>query len=51
MAFARSSSALGDWNWYLPKWLEWIPQFNAEGQPPVPPPQSEAKPTSEAGRA
>ncbi len=18
---------LGDWNWYLPKWLEWIPHF------------------------
>jgi uncharacterized membrane protein YdfJ with MMPL/SSD domain len=17
---------LGDWNWYLPSWLEWIPQ-------------------------
>jgi len=17
---------LGEWNWYLPKWLEWIPQ-------------------------
>jgi RND superfamily putative drug exporter len=17
---------LGDWNWYLPRWLEWIPQ-------------------------
>jgi putative drug exporter of the RND superfamily len=18
---------LGDWNWYLPKWLEWLPQL------------------------
>ena len=18
---------LGDWNWYLPKWLEWLPHF------------------------
>ncbi len=22
---------LGDWNWYLPKWLEWLPRFSAEG--------------------
>jgi uncharacterized membrane protein YdfJ with MMPL/SSD domain len=21
-----SMTLLGDWNWYLPKWLEWIPQ-------------------------
>jgi putative drug exporter of the RND superfamily len=21
-----SMQVLGDWNWYLPKWLEWIPQ-------------------------
>jgi RND superfamily putative drug exporter len=20
---------LGDWNWYLPKWLEWLPQLDA----------------------
>ena len=19
---------LGDWNWYLPKWLEWLPQLS-----------------------
>jgi len=19
---------LGDWNWYLPTWLEWLPQLN-----------------------
>jgi uncharacterized membrane protein YdfJ with MMPL/SSD domain len=22
---------LGDWNWYLPKWLEWIPHFEHGG--------------------
>ena len=33
---------LGDWNWYLPKWLEWIPQFSHDEKaakveaPPVP---------------
>jgi uncharacterized membrane protein YdfJ with MMPL/SSD domain len=21
---------LGDWNWYLPKWLEWLPQVKPE---------------------
>jgi uncharacterized membrane protein YdfJ with MMPL/SSD domain len=28
---------LGDWNWYLPKWLEWLPQGpSLEGQAPPP---------------
>jgi RND superfamily putative drug exporter len=22
---------LGEWNWYLPKWLEWLPKFEIEG--------------------
>jgi RND superfamily putative drug exporter len=22
---------LGDWNWYLPKWLEWLPQLEHDG--------------------
>jgi uncharacterized membrane protein YdfJ with MMPL/SSD domain len=22
---------LGDWNWYLPRWLEWMPNFHVEG--------------------
>jgi uncharacterized membrane protein YdfJ with MMPL/SSD domain len=21
---------LGEWNWYLPRWLEWLPRFEAE---------------------
>jgi uncharacterized membrane protein YdfJ with MMPL/SSD domain len=24
---------LGDWNWYLPRWLEWLPSLSAEGAP------------------
>ena len=24
---------LGEWNWYLPRWLEWLPRFDAERQP------------------
>ena len=23
-------SLLGEWNWYLPSWLEWLPRLNAE---------------------
>ena len=22
---------LGDWNWYFPNWLGWLPQINVEG--------------------
>src|SRR3954468_24063722 len=33
---------LGDWNWYLPSWLEWLPRIGGEGgappRPPDPPP-------------
>jgi RND superfamily putative drug exporter len=35
---------LGDWNWYLPKWLEWLPHFEHGGSvekikaPPAPAP-------------
>jgi RND superfamily putative drug exporter len=32
---------LGDRNWYLPKWLHWIPDLRVEGRPahiPVPEP-------------
>jgi RND superfamily putative drug exporter len=26
-----SMKLLGEWNWYLPKWLEWLPRFDGEG--------------------
>ena len=26
---------LGRWNWYLPRWLEWLPRLEAEGQQPT----------------
>lgn len=26
-----SMKLLGEWNWYLPKWLEWLPRVSAEG--------------------
>ncbi len=24
---------LGEWNWYLPRWLEWLPHLNVESKP------------------
>jgi uncharacterized membrane protein YdfJ with MMPL/SSD domain len=30
-----SMKLLGDWNWYLPSWLEWLPRFDvSEGEAP-----------------
>jgi uncharacterized membrane protein YdfJ with MMPL/SSD domain len=29
---------LGDWNWYLPKWLEWLPRLEHEERRPAAPP-------------
>ncbi|MCA9860099.1 MAG: MMPL family transporter, partial [Thermomicrobiales bacterium] len=31
---------LGDWNWYLPKWLEWLPDLRIEGTPMESEPQA-----------
>jgi len=27
---------LGEWNWYLPRWLEWLPRFEPEEPVAVP---------------
>jgi RND superfamily putative drug exporter len=24
---------LGAWNWYLPRWLDWLPRMRVEGEP------------------
>jgi uncharacterized membrane protein YdfJ with MMPL/SSD domain len=32
-----SMKLLGEWNWYLPKWLEWLPRLEHEKQPAAPP--------------
>jgi putative drug exporter of the RND superfamily len=34
---------LGDWNWYLPKWLDWLPRLEHEAQV-QPRPTVEAEP-------
>ena len=38
---------LGKWNWYLPKWLEWLPHVGIEGAPAPKPsgaPQPQGRP-------
>jgi uncharacterized membrane protein YdfJ with MMPL/SSD domain len=39
-----SMKLLGDWNWYLPRWLEWLPRVGAErdAAPPIEPRDPEA---------
>lgn len=37
-----SMAVLGDWNWYLPTWLEWLPRVGeGRGEGPTDRPQSE----------
>jgi uncharacterized membrane protein YdfJ with MMPL/SSD domain len=39
-----SMKLLGDWNWYLPRWLEWLPRFDvSESEAPA---KAEPAPTS-----
>jgi RND superfamily putative drug exporter len=35
---------LGDWNWYLPSWLQWLPRIGTEGEIP---PEPEVEPERE----
>jgi uncharacterized membrane protein YdfJ with MMPL/SSD domain len=39
-----SMRLLGDWNWYLPSWLEWLPHFDASDSEVAP--QTPATPVS-----
>ncbi len=39
-----SMKLLGDWNWYLPSWLEWLPHFEHGDSAEPPPPKVEAPP-------
>jgi len=27
---------LGEWNWYLPRWLRWLPEVPLAAPPPAP---------------
>ena len=31
-----SMTLLGDWNWYLPSWLEWLPHVGPVAAPALP---------------
>jgi uncharacterized membrane protein YdfJ with MMPL/SSD domain len=33
---------LGDWNWYLPRWLDWLPRLQVEGGTPITPSSTSA---------
>ena len=33
---------LGDRNWYLPRWLRWLPEVHVEGSPSLPITQPQA---------
>ncbi len=35
---------LGDWNWYLPRWLEWLPRIGATEAAPTPSPPARHTP-------
>ena len=45
-----SMKLLGDWNWYLPRWLEWLPHVGAEGDAALPamPPEPSSSEEPEA---
>jgi uncharacterized membrane protein YdfJ with MMPL/SSD domain len=46
-----SMKLLGDWNWYLPSWLEWLPQISHGGVPPSGQPPAAAGPETPPTRA
>ena len=54
MLLPATMKLLGDWNWYLPRWLEWLPRLDSyepevEAEPALVP-TAEAKPARVAAR-
>jgi uncharacterized membrane protein YdfJ with MMPL/SSD domain len=43
-----SMKLLGDWNWYLPSWLEWLPRFDVS-EAEAPPDTTHGEETLEGG--
>jgi uncharacterized membrane protein YdfJ with MMPL/SSD domain len=39
---------LGRWNWYLPNWLNWLPELHVEGDPEPQSPPAKAPPSEPA---
>jgi RND superfamily putative drug exporter len=46
-----SMKLLGDWNWYLPRWLEWLPRVGAERDATPPRPVPDEPEAEEPGHA
>jgi uncharacterized membrane protein YdfJ with MMPL/SSD domain len=46
-----SMKVLGDWNWYLPSWLEWLPRVGSEGDAASPVEPEEPEASGEPGAA
>jgi putative drug exporter of the RND superfamily len=49
-----SMRLLGDWNWYLPRWLAWLPEINVEGEhekPVIPQLEPHPKPAPSPGQS
>jgi uncharacterized membrane protein YdfJ with MMPL/SSD domain len=42
---------LGEWNWYLPRWLEWLPRVNLEAGRSTPSPARARTTVAETGHA
>jgi RND superfamily putative drug exporter len=40
---------MGDWNWYLPKWLKWLPDIRVEARPQPPLPVDAGQPAGGGG--
>ena len=40
-----SMKLLGEWNWYLPRWLEWLPDIRIEAEEPTSTPAPATAPT------
>jgi RND superfamily putative drug exporter len=38
---------LGDWNWYLPRWLEWLPRLDVDRERTIPRRRRERAPDGE----
>ena len=52
MIVPAAMELLGDWNWYLPRWLRWIPDVSVEGRGHEPAaPQEPRRPRHEPGIA
>jgi RND superfamily putative drug exporter len=35
MLLPATMKLLGRYNWYLPRWLRWLPQISSSAQPPA----------------